>query len=192
MAEPARKPSMTTLEFLDWVEQHGVEGVCYDLIHGEIVAQAASRAAHGRVKAASWLALSAAIRKAGVRCEAFVETLTVEIADGLTFEPDVLVECGPPLAPDARLSKNPVIVIEVLSPSTERRDETTKYVGYLKQRGVPHYLVIDPDNRLVIHHRRVSDGEFATRILTTGTLTLDPPGLTVAVADLFGALPPTD
>ena len=192
MAEPAHNPSMTTIEFLDWVEQHGVEGVCYDLIHGEIVAQAASRAAHGRAKAASWLALSAAIRRAGVHCEAFVETLAVEIADGLTFEPDVLVECGPQLAPDARLSENPVIVVEVLSPSTERRDETTKYIGYLKLRGVQHYLIIDPDNRLVIHHRRVSDGEISTRIVATGDLSLDPPGLTVAVADLFGAPPGTD
>jgi Uma2 family endonuclease len=177
---------MTTIEFLDWVEQHGTEGVCYDLIRGEIVAQAASRAAHGRVKAATWLAVSAAIRKSGVRCEAFVETLAVEIAEGMTFEPDVLVECGPPLPPDARLSLNPIIVVEVLSPSTERRDETVKYVGYLKQRGLTHYLIIDPDNRIAIHHRRVSDGEIATRIVGSGDLTFDPPGFTVAVADLFG------
>jgi Uma2 family endonuclease len=184
MAEPARKLTMTT------TEQHGAEGVCYDLIHGEIVAQAASRAAHGRVKAAAWSAFAAAIRGAGLRCEAFVETLAVEIAEGNTFEPDVLVESGPPLPPDARLSENPVIVVEVLSPSTERRDETTRYVGYLKQRGVPHYLVIDPDNRLAIHHRRVSDIEIATRIVTVGELHFDPPGLTIAVADLF-AVPPS-
>jgi Uma2 family endonuclease len=62
----------------------------------------------------------------------------------------------------------------------------------LKQRGVPHYLIIDPDNRIAIHHRRVSDVEIATRIVTTGDLSFDPPGLTVAVADLFGLAPATD
>jgi len=46
---------------------------------------------------------------------------------------------------------------------------------------------VDPDDRLVVHHRRREDGEIVTRVVESGDLMLDPPGLTVSLADIFPA-----
>jgi hypothetical protein len=48
-----------------------------------------------------------------------------------------------------------------------------------------HYLIVDPDNGLVIHHGRGEADVIATRIVSEGAIRLDPPGLTLEVADLL-------
>jgi hypothetical protein len=48
-----------------------------------------------------------------------------------------------------------------------------------------HYLIVDPDKRLVIHHARGAGDAIATRIVSEGSLRLDPSGIEVAVAELF-------
>ena len=47
--------------------------------------------------------------------------------------------------------------------------------------------LVDPDERLVVHHRRGEGGSIARRVLEHGELVLDPPGLTLRLGDLFPA-----
>jgi Uma2 family endonuclease len=78
-------------------------------------------------------------------------------------------------------------VVEVTSPSTARLDKTSKLSDYLAIDSIAHYLILDPVSREVIHHRRIDGKRFVTQAIRTGALTLDPPGLTVAIEDIFGA-----
>ena len=47
-------------------------------------------------------------------------------------------------------------------------------------------MIIDPEARTVTHHARGADGTIGAATLASGALQLDPPGLTVALTDLFG------
>ena len=80
---------------------------------------------------------------------------------------------------------NPVIVVEVLSPTTRQFDVSIKLVGYFRLPSVAHYLIADLSQPLILHHSRGPSGDILTRIVTEGTITLDPPGLEVAVADIY-------
>jgi Uma2 family endonuclease len=82
----------------------------------------------------------------------------------------------------------PVIVLEVFSPSSRMLDGARKLTGYLSLPSVRHYVLVDADVRAVIHHARGADGTIRTALMREGDLTLDPPGFMVAVADLFPAL----
>ncbi|HJY17125.1 MAG TPA: Uma2 family endonuclease, partial [Xanthobacteraceae bacterium] len=82
---------------------------------------------------------------------------------------------------------NPVIVVEVLSPSTRHIDAQIKLAGYFRLSSVMHYLVIDPDKPLVLHHARNADGTILTRIVSDGMIGLDPPGIEIAVGDIYPA-----
>jgi Uma2 family endonuclease len=73
----------------------------------------------------------------------------------------------------------------VLSASSATRDVRDKLVGYFRVPSVHHCLIVDPDRRIVVHHRRREADVIETRILADGVLSLAPPGLAVAVADLF-------
>jgi hypothetical protein len=50
---------------------------------------------------------------------------------------------------------------------------------------VKHYLLLDPDRRVAIHHKRGGSDAIETRVLTHGVARLDPPGFEVAVEPLF-------
>jgi Uma2 family endonuclease len=147
----------------------------------------AERIAHVRAKLAVVVALGAAIGARGLRCEALTDGVSVRIDERTVYEPDALVRCGERTSGDAVTISDPVIVVEVASPSTATLDSGAKLVDYFRLPSVRHYLVVNLDARAVVHHRLDGEG-ITTRILRSGELSLDPPGLTVAVADFFATL----
>lgn len=175
---------MTVDQFLAWAE--GREGR-YELYNGIVYAMSPERAGHAETKHAVANALSAAIAKAKLGCWMLPDGMTVRVDDDTAHEPDALVYCGPKLPRDAIEVPKPVIVVEVLSPSTRHIDASAKLAGYFKLASVHHYLVLDPEKRLVIHHARGTGGLIATRLASKGTLELDPPGLKVPVTKLFAS-----
>jgi Uma2 family endonuclease len=112
--------------------------------------------------------------------------ITVEIDEDTDYEPDALVNCGPPASDDAVAAPQPVIVVEVLSPSTQAIDVSEKLADYFRLPSIQHYLVFRPRKHEVIHHRRVSD-EIITRIINIGSIVLDPPGIAIDLADIYPA-----
>lgn len=93
--------------------------------------------------------------------------------------------CGAPLPDDAVKVIDPVIIVEVLSPSTRARDAGAKLEDYFRLASVRHYLILKTENRTVIHHARDAAGGIATRIIRDGAIVLDPPG--IALRDLFAS-----
>ena len=86
---------------------------------------------------------------------------------------------------DALEIPNPVVVFEVLSPGNAATDLRDKLQGYFRVPSIQHYLIVDPDKHLVIHHARGEADLVTTRIVSDGILRLDPPGIELAVGDLF-------
>ena len=178
----AAQKLMTVDEFLGWAE--GREGR-WELIDGRPIAMAPEKAAHLLTKAEAWAALRRAVERAGLPCMAFPDGATVRTAPHSAFEPDALVACGEPVPPDAIEIPSPVVVVEVLSEGTAARDHGVKLMGYFSLMSVAHYLILNSDRRTAIWHRRGQGGVIETRILTTGPLTLDPPGMELTVEELF-------
>ncbi|MDZ4790044.1 MAG: Uma2 family endonuclease [Hyphomicrobiales bacterium] len=59
---------------------------------------------------------------------------------------------------------NPVIVVEVLSPGTKHIDKAAKLLGYFSIATVQHYLIVDTEKEMIIHHARASGDLIETRI----------------------------
>ena len=170
-------------EFLAWAD--GREGK-WELHDGVPVAMSPERVRHTSTKFDAALTFRAAIDRAGVPCRAYAEGITVRVAR------KPCVRSGrrgrlPPAPPDDVEISNPLIVVEVLSPSTTGNDHGIKLEGYFSLPSLAHYLILDADRRVVIHHARGRDDVIETRILHEGRLRLDPPGLDIAVAELFAS-----
>ena len=178
------KIRMTVDEYLDWARD--VPGR-HELVDGEIYAMSPEAAGHAKVKYAVQTALLNGIRNRKLPCHMLPDGMTVRVDQSTAFEPDALVYCGQELAQSAVEVPAPVIVVEVLSPSTGRFDGTVRLVGYFKLPSIAHYLLVDPGEPLVIHHARGVGSDILTRVVTEGTITLDPPGFTVALADIYAA-----
>lgn len=188
---PARRPTEpvpknpTRAEFRAWAERQPGR---YEMCWGKVVPMNAQQIDHVRVKMRVWLALDTAIRTAGLDCEALGDGATVEIGDHTDYEPDALVNAGPRAAGAGKIAPNPIIVVEVASPSTASIDTGEKLADYFLVPSILHYLIVRTAKRQVIHHARHGD-RIESRVIAAGPLRLDPPGLTVTVEDFFADLP---
>jgi Uma2 family endonuclease len=174
---------LTVDEFLAWAVRQK-EGK-YELVDGVVIMQQAQRWGHSKVKAAVYLALQQAIAAAGIPYYVGPDGPTVRIGKHKAFVPDALVAPLPEPALDSLEITNPIIVVEVLSPSTVRMDTTTKLDGYFRVASVKHYLIVDPETRTITHHKRGRAAAVKTRIVRKGVLALNPPGIEIRPSDLF-------
>jgi Uma2 family endonuclease len=170
---PVPKQRMTVDEYLAWAD--GRPGR-YELYAGVVYAMSPERAGHAAVKYAVQTALLSGIRRAGLTSYMLPDGMTVRVDQDTAHEPDEAIE-----------APNPVIVVEVLAPSPRHIDASAKLAGYFRVASVRHYLIVDPDKRLIVHHARGEGDVIMTRIVRDGTLRLDPPGIELAAAEIFQA-----
>ena len=174
---------MNVQEFLAWAAAQPRGR--YELVGGEIVAMAPERALHNLVKLAVVRALGDAVARAGFPCTVFTDGMTVVIDNEHSREPDAAVQCGVSTDLDSTILEQPLIVVEVTSPSSERDDTGDKLVEYFSVPSIRHYLIVNPAKRVVVHHARDEVGEISTHILSGGQLDLRPPGMTVPVCEFL-------
>ena len=177
-----RQERMTTSEFLAWAVQQPERWEPFD---GIPIAMSPERVIHGDTKYRVARVFDEAIARARVRCRFVLDGPIVRIDSRNSYQPDVLVYCGEPVPGDALEVPNPVIVVEVLSPSNALRDLRDKLQGYVRVSAIHHYLIVDPDKRLIIHHARAQNEAVSTRIVNDGDIRLYPPGLTMPIDDFF-------
>lgn len=181
--EQPKETEFTADAFMAWAAQQPRGR--FELADGRIVAMAPERVAHTRAKLKAVNALAAAVASGGLGWEAMTDGVSVRIDDAAVYEPDALVRCGEPAPGDALEIADPVIVVEIISPSSRGVDTGLKLADYFKLPSVRHYLVVNHDARIVIHHRRDDAGAISVRILGDGILSLDPPGLAIDIRDFF-------
>jgi Uma2 family endonuclease len=181
--EHPRQIDFTADEFIAWAMQQATGR--FELDNGTVVAMAPERVNHARAKRNATIALHHAIRARGLACEVLPDGASVRVGDRTVYEPDALVRCGPPAPGDAVEVTEPIVVVEVVSPSSRGIDTGAKLSGYFALASVRHYLIVDTDARVVLHHRRDGEGAIAVRILRDGVLALDPPGVEIEIRDLF-------
>ncbi len=177
------KQRMTVPEFLEWANQQLDSN--YELVDGEVVAMAPDRTRHNLVKLEVAVALREAVKAAELPCRVFTDGVAVVINDNTTRIPDASVQCGVKLNLKS-MTVTPLIVVEVISSSSEQQDMGAKLIEYFSVPSIRHYLIVVPERRGVLHHMRNEDGTLSTYIGRNGDLTLSPPGITVPVAALLG------
>lgn len=182
---------MTSTEFLDWALKQP-EGKRYELIHGVPVAMAPERVGHAIAKSDVYAALRNAVRSHELDCVVVGDGVTVVIDEDTSYEPDAAMQCSRTVDLESTTLDAPLLVVEVLSPSSAERDSTSKLRDYFRLPSLRHYLIVDPLERLVVHYARGEDGALAARTVSVGeALSLDPPGIAVPVEAFFAGLPET-
>jgi len=173
---------MNVDQYLAWAQSHPGR---YELSEGEVIVMSPESAGQAAVKFAVQRALLTGLEARRLPCHVLADGMTIRVDETTAYEPDALVYCGARLAPSSMEVPNPVVVVEVLSPSTRHIDASAKLAGYFRVRSVAHYLIVDPTKPLVVHHARGSGETILTRVVTQGTIQLDPPGMTVTIADIY-------
>jgi Uma2 family endonuclease len=190
-ASAAVERRMTVGEFLAWSEEQGDEAR-FELVDGlPLRLMAPTTIRHARVQRSAAEALRQAIAAAGLQCDVFEFGPSVAVAhdsDECRI-PDVVVTCATAIDDTSYLVPEPLIVVEVASPSTRLADVNDKVEFYSRIASIRHYLVIEQDRRRMVAFERAPGGGLEPRIVRAGSIALDPPGIELALEDLYRDTP---
>ena len=151
----------------------------HEYIDGEVYAMTGASRAHALIVTALTIALGPHARER--RCQLFTSDMKVKIeAAGATvfYYPDLMLVCDPT---DAKpyYSAAPCMIIEVLSPATERIDRREKLLSYISLPSLQEYLLVAQDEKRIEVHRR-SHG-WAGETFTQGQVHVDCLGVSIPV-----------
>lgn len=119
---------LTVNEFLVWSKDQPGR---YELHNGNVVAMSPERLGHVEIKSNVHQALRNAIKSAGLPYFAVADGIAVHVSETKWYQPDALVYCGERADRSVTKIDNPMIVVEVASPSTAGIDTQDKLLGYL-------------------------------------------------------------
>lgn len=152
------KPKFTGQEYLDWERQQDTRHEYFD---GEIFAMTGASRKHNLVCGNTFSALHAQMR--GGTCEVYNNDMRVKVSEtGMYTYPDIVAACDNPAFEDAAADTliNPVLIIEVLSGSTEPYDRGAKFLHYRTLPSLRDYLLVAQDACRVEHYARQADNRW--------------------------------
>jgi Uma2 family endonuclease len=173
---------MTLDEFLRWDDGTDTR---YELIDGFPVAMAPPARAHGILCARLGGLIDAAVRSRRP-CAAQIEAgIARRDRDDSFYIADVAVSCQP-YRPGEQLVQDPILIVEILSPSTERSDRRLKLPAYQEIGSVREIVLIDADSHHAEVYRRESS-RWGIELVRGGeaTLFLASVDLRISIAELY-------
>ncbi len=160
----------------------------HEYYNGRIYAMTGGTEPHNLIASNALAALHPQLRQRP--CRVYGSDMRIKVrATGLNTYPDVSVVCGRPEFTDATHDTltNPILLTEVLSPSTERYDRGMKFQNYRTIDTLQDYLLIAQDKAYIEHYVRQGTDEWLLREASgrDATLTIESIGCILALADVY-------
>lgn len=149
----------TKIRVEDYLEGEKVSKVRHEFVNGEVYPMAGASDRHHRISLNLAKKLDDHLEDSD--CEAFMVDMKLKADETDFYYPDVFVACDE--SPESRFYREePVLIIEVLSPSTRQIDRREKLKAYQNIPTVQEYLVIEQEKIHIELHRRQPDGNWIT------------------------------
>lgn len=169
------------------LEAHG--DAKHEFLQGQVYAMAGGTFNHARIAGNLFASLRQLLR--GKPCQPMNSDMRVHTPSGLDTYPDVSVYCGQPELSDKQTSLlNPILLVEVLSPSTHEYDRSSKFAHYRSMPGLQDYLLVDPEAVSVEHFHRLKRDEWLLRVYSQldDVLVLDTLGISLPLRDFYDSV----
>ena len=173
-----RKP-MTLAEFLEWEERQPLR---YEFDGVGPVAMTGGTAGHSTIQGNLAIALGGRLR--GKPCRFYGSDLKFQVAEGHVRYPDGMVVCSP-VGRTATVVFDPVVVFEVLSPSTAGSDRIAKAREYQATPSVQRYVMLEQDGVSATIYARSGDTWTHEILIADSILSLPEIDVSLPLAELY-------
>lgn len=147
---------MTRAEYYAF-EENAVEK--HEFYQGEIFAMAGGTFNHATISVNTVSTLKTKCR--GKSCQPTNSDMRIEAPNGLITYPDISIYCGKPELSENQCSLlNPIVIIEVLSPSTRLYDQSDKFLLYRSIDSFTDYLLVDSERIHVQYFHKTAEHEW--------------------------------
>ena len=187
MGLAAERHTMTLDEFLAW---ESTQAERWEFFGGEAFMMAGGSDVHSLVTGNAYMALRIGLR--GKPCNVFMSDVRLHLAEtGDLFYPDVFVTGSDADRARRQLEEDPLLIAEVLSPSTEAYDRGDKFAAYRRFPALATILFLSQDRPHVECYTRADAGRWTLTQASGADATLALPalGIELALAELYRDLP---
>ena len=134
-----------SLEFDAFIAAYGEKDVRYEMYDGDVFSMSGGSENHSLITVSALIALRLRARPRG--CQTHGPDLYVrsEADNRSAMSPDVYVRCGPPIPGGQYYANDPLVIVEVLSPSTMRFDRGEKLRRYQDFPSLQHVILLYQD-----------------------------------------------
>lgn len=149
------------MTYAEYLAAEAASPVRHEYLNGEVRARSGRTPEHGALAAAVIGELGAALR--GRPCRVYTSDVRVRVVGtGLSTYPDATVVCGQlETAPDdPGAITNPVVIVEVLSDTTEAHDRGAKAAHYRRIPSLREYVLVSQAEPLIEAYRRADGGRW--------------------------------
>ena len=147
-------PKQRLLTVEEYLEGETFSDVKHEYIDGEVYAMVGATNAHNLIAGNAFGEIRNHLK--GNPCNAYVSDMKVKVENKF-FYPDVLVECSEDMKNKSLFTEFPVLIVEVLSDSTQTYDRTTKFDAYQIIPSLQEYVLIEQNFMCVYVFRRNQD-----------------------------------
>lgn len=138
----------------------------HEYVDGRLFAMTGSTVKHNLLSGNLFALLHSQLK--GGPCKVFIEAVKVRVeATNSFYYPDVMVSCAQ-LAQNAVYTDQPILLVEVLSPSTAAIDRREKLIAYKQIPSLKEYLIVHQRKRCIEIYRRTEAESWTTCELSTG------------------------
>ena len=150
----------------DYLEGEQATEVKHEYLAGQIVAMGEASDRHGLIAGALHAALLPAARRKA--CQLFSAEMKVRVdhdGESYFYYPDLLLSCQPDDKESAYYRRHPCLLVEVLSPSTERIDTREKLFAYRLLPSLREYLLLRQDRGQADLYQWSDEGRWQHHVL---------------------------
>lgn len=160
MSQAFAEKFITEEEYLALEEKSKIR---HEYMDGEIFSMAGATRRHNLASANIARVLGNQLEETD--CEVYASDFRVKIREGHNVYPDVAIACGEIQTEGNETTLlNPVVIFEVLSKSTEKRDRGDKAEDYFRLESLKEYILVSPDRIRVEHFSRQKNNEWTLKI----------------------------
>ena len=173
-------------EYLDFERTSDIRS---EYLDGYIYAMAGESTAHSQITVNLIREISLQLKKTS--CQVFSPNMKVRTATKSLFSyPDVTIVCGEPIFHDTKKDVliNPKVIIEVLSPSTEKYDRVEKFMRYRTElSSLTDYILVSQELPLIEHFTHEENGKWTHYFgeSLTGNIIISTIGCALSLAEIY-------
>jgi Uma2 family endonuclease len=182
---PSSSLNYTHIDEYEYLEGEKLADIRHEYVDGQVYAMAGTSKRHNRIAGNIYRALISSGQK---NCDVYIGDIKVRIEQRNSYYyPDVMVGCNEADDADEYYLEKPCLLVEILSPSTEKKDSTEKLLAYQEIASLQAYLMVEQDNCHVSFIYRQKNDHWWVKNFTRldDIISLQCPEMELSVADIY-------
>ena len=183
---PEYYPRMSPSEFLQWERKQEYK---HEYVKGEIISMAGASLNHNKILSNIIVTIGSFLKTKS--CDIYPSDLRIAVKSKSSFfYPDATIVCDEPEFDDDSIKdtvKNPAVIFEVLSPSTEDYDIGKKLFFYMQIDSLKQYIILDSRTMHIRITTKMENGtwKFSELMSRQDKLSIEPIQLEIGLEEIY-------